>query len=87
MNCYQTTGKVLGIHPIFKKLQLTREVETMTADELIKYKGSSAKYFSVKKTALAKAKKEKDEAKVLEITTQVAERHDKLFLVNKKLGV
>lgn len=87
LNCYQTTGKVLGIHPIFKKLQLTREVETMTADELIKYKGSSAKYFSVKKTALAKAKKEKDEAKVLEITTQVAERHDKLFLVNKKLGV
>ena len=87
LNCYQTTGKVLGVHPIFKKLQLTREVETMTADELIKYKGSSAKYFSVKKTALAKAKKEKDEAKVLEITTQVAERHDKLFLVNKKLGV
>lgn len=87
LNCYQTTGKVLGVHPIFKKLQLTREVETMTADELIKYKGSSAKYFSVKKTALAKAKKAKDEAKVLEITNSVAERHDKLFLVNKKLGV
>lgn len=87
LNCYQTTGKVLGVHPIFKKLQLTREVETMTADELIKYKGSSAKYFSVKKTALAKAKKEKDEAKVSEIEAAVAERHDKLFLVNKKLGV
>jgi hypothetical protein len=87
LNCYQTTGKVLGVHPIFKKLQLSREVETMTADELIKYKGSSAKYFSVKKTALAKAKKAKYEAKVLEINTQVAERHDKLFLVNKKLGV
>lgn len=87
LNCYQTTGKVLGVHPIFKKLQLTREVETMTADELIKYKGSSAKYFSVKKTALAKAKKAKDEAKVSEIETALAERHDKLFLVNKKLGV
>lgn len=87
LNCYQTTGKVLGVHPIFKKLQLTREVETMTADELIKYKGSSAKYFSVKKTALVKAIKEKDEAKVQEIESALAERHDKLFLVNKKLGV
>jgi hypothetical protein len=87
LNCYQTTGKVLGVHPIFKKLQLTREIETMTADELIKYKGSSAKYFSVKKTALAKAKKAKDEAKVQEIEAAVAERSEKLFLVNKKLGV
>jgi hypothetical protein len=87
LNCYQTTGKVLGVHPIFKKLRLTREVEEMTADELIKYKGSSAKYFSVKKTALAKAKKAKDEAKVSEIEAGISERSDKLFLVNKKLGV
>jgi len=87
LNCYQTTGKVLGVHPIFKKLQLTREVEDMTADELIKYKGSSAKYFSVKKTALAKAKKAKDEEKVSEIEARVSERSNKLFLVNKKLGV
>lgn len=87
LNCYQTTGKILGVHPIFKKIQLTREIETMTADELIKYKASSAKYFSVKKTALAKAKKAKDEAKVQEIEAGIAERNDKLFLVNKKLGV
>ena len=87
LNCYQTTGKVLGVHPIFKKLQLSREVETMTADELIKYRGSSAKFASVKKTALAKAKKAKDTAKVQEIEAAVAERSEKLFLVNKKLGV
>ena len=87
LNCYQTTGKILGVHPIFKKVQLTREIETMTNDELIKYKASSAKYFSVNKTALAKAKKAKDEAKVQEIETRVAERSAKLFLVNKKLGV
>ena len=87
LNCYQTTGKILGVHPIFKKVQLTREIETMTNDELIKYKASSAKYFSVNKTALTKAKKAKDEAKVQEIEARVAERHDKLFLVNKKLGV
>jgi hypothetical protein len=87
LNCYQTTGKVLGVHPLFKKLRLTREVETMTTDELIKYKGSSAKYLSVKKSALAKAKKTKDLEKIIEIETSVAERKDKLFLVNKKLGV
>lgn len=87
LNCYQTTGKILGVHPIFKRLQLSREVETMTADELIKYKASSAKYFSVNKTALAKAKKAKDETKVTEIETRVDDRHHKLFLVNKKLGV
>lgn len=87
LNCYQTTGKILGVHPIFKKLQLTREVEAMTNDELIKYKSSSAKYFSVNKTALEKAKKAKDQDKVQEIEARVAERHDKLFLVNKKLGV
>lgn len=87
LNCYQTTGKVLGVHPVFKKLRLTREVEEMTNDELIKYKSSSAKYFSVNKTALEKAKIAKDDAKVLEIETRLSERHDKLFLVNKKLGV
>lgn len=87
LNCYQTTGKVLGVHPIFKKLQLTREVEAMTADELIKYRGSSAKFASVKKTALEKAKKAKDIAKIEEIEAAVAERSEKLFLVNKKLGV
>jgi len=87
LNCYQTTGKILGVHPMFKKLRLSREVETMTNDELIKYKSSSAKYFSVNKTALAKAIKDKDETKAQEIEARVAERHDKLFLVNKKLGV
>lgn len=87
LNCYQTTGKILGVHPLFRKLRLTREVEIMTTDELIKYKGSSAKYLSVNKTALEKAKKDKDAAKILEIETRVSERQDKLFLVNKKLGL
>jgi FtsZ-binding cell division protein ZapB len=87
LNCYATFGRVLGIHPIFKKLQLSREVEIMTADELIAYKGATAKYFSVNKTALAKAEKAKDTVKITEIKNRVAERSEKLFLVNKKLGV
>jgi len=87
LNAYQTTGKVLGLHPIFKKLQLTREVETMTNEELIKYKSASAKYFSDNKGLLAKAVKAKNETRVLEIQNRVAEREVKLALVNKKLGV
>ena len=87
LNAYQTTGKILGKHPIFKKLQLTREVEAMTAEELVKYKGSSAKYFSINKSDLAKAEKAKDADKIELITARVAEREQKLALVNKKLGI
>jgi hypothetical protein len=87
LNCYQTTGKVLGVHPLFKKLQLTREVENMTQEELYNYKGSSSKYFSDNKKGLAKAVKSKNEKKILEIKTRVSEREIKLALVNKVLGI
>jgi hypothetical protein len=87
LNAYQTTGKVLGLHPIFKKLQLTREVDVMTPLELSNYKGSSSKYFSDNRKQLAKAEKAKNEEKILEINTRVAEREVKLALVNKKLGI
>jgi hypothetical protein len=87
LNAYQTTGKLLGLHPIFKQLQLSREVEEMTAEELVNYKSSSSKYFSVNKTQLEKAVKAKDLEKVELITNRVAEREVKLSLVNKKLGI
>lgn len=87
LNAYQTTGKVLGVHPIFKKLQLIREVDEMTPEELVNYKGSSAKYFSVNKTQLEKAVKAKDAEKMELISNRVTERELKLGLVNKKLGI
>ena len=87
LNAYQTTGKVLGLHPIFKRLQLTREVEAMTPAQLNNYKGSSAKYFSDNRTSLAKAQKAKNTEKIELITNRVAERELKLALVNKKLGI
>ena len=87
LNAYQTTGKVLGLHPIFKRLQLTREVEEMTADELVKYKSSSAKYFTDNRQSLVKAEKAKNTEKIELITNRVAEREIKLALVNKKLGI
>lgn len=87
LNAYNETGKVLGKHPIFRKLQMEREVEEMSTEELVKYKGSSAKYFTDNKKSLAKAVADKDEAKIKEINDRVAEREVKLALVNKKLGI
>jgi hypothetical protein len=87
LNAYQTTGMILGKHPIFKRLQLTREVETMTPAQLNNYKGSSAKYFSDNRSSLAKAEKAKNPEKIELITNRVAERELKLALVNKKLGI
>lgn len=87
LNAYKETGKVLGKHPIFRKLQMEREVEEMTNEELFKYKNASAKYFTDNKQSLAKAVSKQDEAKIKEINDRVAEREVKLALVNKKLGI
>jgi hypothetical protein len=87
LNAYKVTGKVLGVHPIFRRLQLTREVEVMTPDELHNFKGSSAKYFSDNRKLLTKAVKGKNEERILEINTRVADREVKLALVNKTLGI
>ena len=77
----------MGWISIFKRLQLTREVETMTSEELVKYKSASAKYFSDNRTSLAKAQKAKNTEKIELINNRVAEREQKLALVNKKLGI
>lgn len=87
LNVYKETGKILGVHPIFKKLALQREVDEMTPDQLIKFKNSSSKYFSVNKKDLAEAKTAKDTTKIEAIKKRVKERGEKLVLVNKKLGV
>lgn len=87
LNAYKETGKVLGVHPIFKTLQMQREVDEMTPDQLVKYKGSSAKYFSDNKDHLAKAEKEKDTEKIEKIKSRVADRELKLAMVNKKIGI
>jgi hypothetical protein len=87
LNAYKATGNILGAHPIFKKLALQREVDEMTPDQLIKFKNSSSKYFSVNKKDLAEAKTAKDTAKIEAIKKRVKERGEKLVLVNKKLGV
>ncbi len=87
LNAFKETGKVLGKHPIFKTLQFQREVEVMDQAALIAYKNSSAKYFSDNKTSLAKAEQKGDVEMIEKIKTRVADREEKLALVNKKLGV
>lgn len=87
LNTYKQTGTILGEHPIFKKLQFAREVEEMNPDELVKYKNGSAKYFTDNKKLLAQAEAKKDEARVQEIKSRVADREIKLAMVNKKLGI
>jgi hypothetical protein len=87
LNAYKETGKVLGVHPIFRTLQMQREVDAMDQAELIAYKGASAKYFSTNKKDLEKAETAKNDAKIEEITARVAVRKEMLALVNKKLGI
>lgn len=86
LNHYAETGTVLGLHPIFKTVALKREVDVMNTDELVKYKLASAKYFSTNKRDLDKAIANKKQDKVDTITARVAEREEKLVLVNKKLS-
>jgi len=87
LNAFKETGEILGKHPIFKKLQLTREVEAMTLDEKIKYKSNTAKFFSVNKKDLKAAEKAKDVERIQLLNDRITERAEKLVLVNKELGV
>ena len=87
LNAYKENGKVLGKHPLFRTLQLTREVEVMTNEQLINYKNSTAKFFSDNKKKLAAAEKAKDLPKIEGLKSKIEERTERLSLVNKKLGV
>lgn len=87
LNAYQETGQVLGKHPIFRTLRLTREVEEMTPEELFKYKNSTSKFFTDNKKKLVIAEKENDLEKIEEINEKISARNEKLQLVDKKLGI
>lgn len=85
LNHFNTTGEILGKHELFRQNQLQKEVDEMSNEELLKYIGSSATFFSRKNGELKKAGT--DEAKIAKITTAIKEREYKLKLVNEKLGV
>ncbi len=83
LNHYKENKEFLKKHSVFRTIRLQEEVEEMKPEELIAFKNSSAKYFSVNKNALAKA----DEETAVKINARVDERKEKLALVNKKLGI
>jgi hypothetical protein len=85
LNHYATTGEILGKHELFRLNQLKKEVEEMSKEELLKYIGSSATFFSRKNKELKTAEaKGEDTAKIKQA---IQEREFKLNLVNEKLGV
>jgi exonuclease VII small subunit len=85
LNHYNTTGEILGKHPLFRESVAQKEVNAMTVDQLAKYRTSSATFISKKRTALkAKGLSEDKKAELLEA---IADREYKLGLVNTKLGV
>lgn len=85
LNHFNTTGEILGKHELFRQNQLQKEVDEMSNEELLKYIGSSATFFSRKNKELEKAKG--DAEKIAKINTAIQEREYKLKLVNEKLGV
>lgn len=84
---YLAHQELLGEHPIFAKLQLEREVEEMTNEELVKFKQSSIKYFSDNRKKLEKATAENNQINIDKINNAIARREVKLKLVNKRLGI
>jgi hypothetical protein len=85
LNHYATTGEILGKHDLFRERQLSQEVEEMSKEELLKYIGSSATFFSRKNKELKAAEaKGTDTAKIKQA---IQDREFKLNLVNEKLGV
>nr|WP_317631389.1 hypothetical protein [uncultured Flavobacterium sp.] len=84
---YLEFNELLGEHPIFFQLQMQREVEEMTTDELIKFKNATVKYFSDNKKKLEKAEAAQDEKVIVKINEAVSKRKSKLSLVNKRLGI
>lgn len=85
LNSYKENKEFLKTYPLFRTLRLKEEVENMSADQLIKFKSSSVKYFSDNNKKL-KAEGLTETA-ALEINKRIEERQEKLNLVNEKLGV
>ena len=80
---YATTGEILGKHDLFKELVFAKEVEEMTADEMLKYKNASKTFFSRKRKELENTT---DEAKIAVINDAIQERELKVKLIDKRLA-
>lgn len=84
LNHYNLNKEFLGVHPIFREDNIKKEVEIMTADELFKYRQSSATFFTRKRKELFKYADDAD--KLAEVKQDIDDREYKLSLVNAKIG-
>lgn len=84
LNYYAEHKTILGKHPLFRELVAKREIDTMNAADLAKYRNSSATFISKKKKALTDPKNTPE--KNAELEQAIADREYKLGLVNAKLG-
>lgn len=85
LNHYADKGEILGKHSLFRESNIQTEVETMTTDEMFKFKTSSVKYFHDQKKNLEKHKDNPE--KLEEVNQRIEDRNYKLSLVNAKIGV
>lgn len=85
LNYYKEKGELLGKHPLFFELVAKKEVDLMTNEDMMKFKNSSATYFSRKKTDLEKFAK--DLEKTSKIQEAIAQRELKIKLVDARLGI
>lgn len=85
LNNYKENGEFLKKHPLFRTIRLQEEVDKMTAAQMFNFKNASIKYFSDNGNKL-KAEGITEERKN-ELNAKIAERQEKIDLVNKKLNI
>lgn len=82
---YQANKQILGKHPIFEDLVLSREVEAMTPDEKQSLLSSNANYMKDQRKGITNAKG--DEEKIAVFQERINIREKKLALVKASLGL
>lgn len=81
---YKENKVILGAHEVLKEYAMQKEVDDMTAEQLVKFRTNAASNKSKDKTRLENAK---NEAAAEKIKQRMANTELKLALVNKKLGM
>ena len=85
LNYFKENGKVLGDHLVLFEMRIKKEVDAMTTEQLVKYRASSATYFSKKKIELEKAIDNIERTQ--KINKGIALRNFQVDLVNAKLNI
>lgn len=81
---YLAEGKILGKHPVFKRLQAEREVDEMSNKKLMDFINSTKVYVHRREEVIKEAQGEDKKAKA---QSELEDRLYKLSLVKKKLGL